>query len=194
MSTVSAPFGFRPAYSPSGTLRPNEFPDAIASGFGTQIFVGQPVKLVGGQFQPITSSSDKIYGVFAGVKFFRSASSIIASGETGWPAGATYQAGTMSCSVFTDPSIVYEVQANGSVVNASLGSQVNTASIAAGSTTVASGSQAMVSNTTVGAGVQGQWIIDSVQQAPDNAWGDNFTIVRVIIAFSQVWPASPSIG
>lgn len=185
MSTLSAPFGFRAAYNASGIIRPVQYPDAIVSGFGTQIYINQPVKLVGGKFQPITSATDSIFGVFTGVKFFSSTSATAAGGQTGWPAGQTYQAGTMTVSVLIDPNLVFEVQANGSVASTALGSQVNTASIAAGSTFTGL-SQSMVNNTTVGAGVQGQWVIINVQQAPDNGWGDPFTILQVQLAFSQI--------
>ena len=43
MSTVSQPFGLRPAYSPSGVVRPTAY--TIASAYGVNILQNQPVKL-----------------------------------------------------------------------------------------------------------------------------------------------------
>lgn len=193
MSSTNQPFGFRPAYHPSGIIRPTEFPNAIVSGFGTQIFIYQPVKIVGGFVQPITSSADKTIGVFAGVEYFVNNNSTVKSGSTGWPASATYDGTSMRVWIWDDIDISYEVQAQGSVAQTALYSQVLTTNITAGNVNVGQ-SGATVSNTTVGVGVQGQWTIYGVQQGPDNAWGDNFTILRVQQANNQINPASTSIG
>ena len=44
MSATSAPFGLRPVYSPSGTVRPTAM--SILTGYATNIFQNQPVKIV----------------------------------------------------------------------------------------------------------------------------------------------------
>lgn len=193
MSSVFAPFGFRPAYSFEGTIRPSEFPDAIVSGFGTQIFVNQPVKLVNGSFQPITAAADKTIGVFMGVEFFQNNNATTKGGSTGWPAGQTYQAGTMKVTVMDLSDLVYEVMADGPVLATALYSIVNTTNIAGGNINIGQ-SGASVSRTTVGVGNTGQWLIVGVQQGPDNSWGDPFTVVRVIQANSQVYGSLISIG
>lgn len=193
MSSTNQPFGFRPAYSPNGIIRPSEFPDAIASGFGTQIYIGQPVKIVGGFFQPITATTDTIVGVFAGVEWFTNNNSYVKSGNTGWIASQTYQAGTMRVWVHDDPSLVFEVQASGSVAATTLYSQVNTTNITGGNTNTGLAATT-VSPTTVGAGVNGQWAIVGVQQAPDNYWADPFTILRVLNARNVLIPMTTSIG
>lgn len=192
MSTATAPFGFRPVQNYPGTVRPNETPDGIASAYGTAIYVGQPVLLSSGKLTANTATTDKIFGVFAGVKYLASAtSSTFTYGY--WPAAATYVAGTMSTYYYDDPGQIYEVQANGSVAATALGSQVLGNAFTSGSTTTGL-SQMMVVNTTVGNGVQGQWLIVGVQQAPDNAWGDNYTIVRVKNAYPQVYPSTTSLA
>ena len=43
MSSVSAPFGFSPSFHNSGQIRPKAY--AIASGYATSIFKGDPVKI-----------------------------------------------------------------------------------------------------------------------------------------------------
>jgi len=44
MSSISAPFGFRPSYHNSGQMRPKAY--TIASAYAANIFQGDPVKLV----------------------------------------------------------------------------------------------------------------------------------------------------
>lgn len=193
MSSTNMPFGFRPAYSPSGIIRPSEFPDAIAQSFATQIFIGQPVKLVAGFFQPITASTDQVYGVFAGVEWFATLNSTVKSGSTGWAAGGTYVAGSMRVWIHTDPTLIYEVQATGPAAQTILGSQVITTNITAGNVNIGS-SGATVAPTSVGIGVQGQWMVTDVNQGPDNGWGDNFTILQVRNAYPQGQPFVTSIG
>lgn len=43
MASISAPFGFRPIYHNSGMIRQKAY--TIATGLGTNIFSGDPVKL-----------------------------------------------------------------------------------------------------------------------------------------------------
>lgn len=43
MSSTNAPFGMRAAYSPSGIIRP--VASTITSGYNTDIYTGQPVKI-----------------------------------------------------------------------------------------------------------------------------------------------------
>ncbi len=177
MSTTSAPFGFRPVQQYPGTTRPNETPDGIASGTGV--------------FQAIAATSDKIFGVFAGCKYLASAtSSTFTYGY--FAAAATYVAGSMSTYYYDDVNQLYEVQANGSVAASALGTQVLGAALTTGSTTTGL-FQGTVVNTTVAGQGQGQWLIVGVQQAPDNAWADTYTIVRVKNAYSQVYPSIVSL-
>lgn len=193
MSSISAPFGFRPAYSPNGIIRPSEFPDAIAQSFGTQIFIGQPVKLVAGFFQPITATTDQVYGVFAGVEWFANLNSTVKSGSTGWAAAGTYVPGSMRVWVHTDIQVIYEVQSTGSCAQTLLGNQMVTTNITAGNVNVGQ-SGATLGTASVGAAVQGQWIVTGVNQGPDNGWADNFTILQVRNAFPQGQPFVTSLG
>lgn len=191
MSTTSAPFGFRPVQNYPGTTRPNETPDAIVSGYGTAIYIGQPIKISAGYFQPIAATSDKIYGVFAGVKYLASlTSSAFTYGY--WAASSTSVSGSMSVYYYDDVNQIYEVQANGSAAYTTLGTQVLGANLTSGSTTTGLFQGTVVSTTVAGQG-QGQWLVVGVQQAADNAWGDNYTILRVKNAYSQVYPSIVSL-
>ena len=71
MSSTNAPFGLRPAFHPSGLDRAQALAGGIASGYGSAILKGQPVKYVtGGTIQP-AAAGDAFAGAFAGVEIGR---------------------------------------------------------------------------------------------------------------------------
>jgi hypothetical protein len=181
MSAVSAPFGFRPAYSPIGFDRAKKY--TIASAYGTAILKGQPVILnTNGTITAGTAAAD-ILGIFAGCEF------IDASGKPNvspnWPAAQATLAGTVPTAwVYDDPENVYEVQADGSIAQTAIGDQADVSNAAAGST-VTGQSQATLSATLGGVGVQAQFRIVGFALNQDNAPGDAFTVVQVKIARHQ---------
>ena len=115
-TTVNAPFGLRPAYSPSGVIRPTAF--TIASGYGANIFQNQPVRIApatsGGETEGTIVASAvgaPFIGAFQGVEFTDSDGRRRVSNK--WTAS---QVGTDVVAYVTlDPTIVYEIQANGSI-------------------------------------------------------------------------------
>ena len=138
MSTTFKPFGLKPVYHPSGLDRAVPF-------VGTNTFVpgtsySAPYSLSSGQsfyeFQPVaitssgqltianqTASSGKVYGVFNGVEYTNS---------DGRRSVAKYAALTTLAAatnivfwIFADPAIVYEIQCNGSVTSAAIGTEYN---------------------------------------------------------------------
>lgn len=183
MSATNAPFGFKPIYHPSGMVRAQAFPDGIASAYGTAIFSGQPVILnTNGTITAGTANAD-ILGIFAGVQYTPAGGGrpIL---QPNWIAGATYDAGTMTAYVYTDPDIVYKVQADGSVALTARGDQSDVSNVSNGSTYTGT-SQATLSATLKGVGVQGQFRILDLFLDPGNAWGDAFTVLNVSIARHQ---------
>jgi hypothetical protein len=75
-NTVNAPFGLRPAYSPSGVIRPTAF--TIASGYASNIFQNQPVRIApstgGGETEGTIVASAvgaAFIGTFQGVGVYR---------------------------------------------------------------------------------------------------------------------------
>jgi hypothetical protein len=67
MSSTNAPFGLRTAYSPSGTIR--EFASTIASGYASDIYTGQPVKIASDGTLQAASAGDSFVGAFAGCQY-----------------------------------------------------------------------------------------------------------------------------
>lgn len=178
MSTVSQPFGLRPAYSPSGALRPTAY--AIATGYNANILQNQPVKIGTDGNVQAAAIGDRFIGTFQGVEFTDSDGRRRVSNK--WTAA---QAGTDIVAYVTlDPTIVYEIQANGSIAVTDIGSQADFTTITAGSTVTGLSALMLDTATLTNSGNASLRIID-IAPGPDNAFGDNYTIVQVQIAEHQ---------
>jgi hypothetical protein len=187
MSSTNAPFGMRPSFHPSGLDRAQALAGGIASGLSSNILKGQPVKYVAsaGTITPVTGT-EAFAGAFAGVEYTDATGLRRVNNQ--WPANTTYLAGSCVAYFYNDINIVYEIQADGSVAQTSIGNEANftTANLAAGSQ-VTGLSAATLSNSLVGNGVQGQMRIVDISPDLNNAWGDAFTIVRAVNAESQMF-------
>jgi hypothetical protein len=187
MSSTLAPFGMRPLFHPTGLDRAQNMIGAIVSGHAFNLFKFAPVALnTSGLIIPDSSTTDFI-GVFAGVQYPDSLGRPTFSNN--WVSGTVTGTGPIWVFVWTTPDIVYEVQANGSVVQAALGDQANFSATAGQTQTSGSTltglSTCAISSTLAGAGVQGKVRIYDLQRRPDNDWGDTYTIVQVQIAQHQ---------
>jgi hypothetical protein len=186
MSATSAPFGLRPAFHPSGLDRAQALANGIVSAYATDILKGQPVKYVtGGTIEEVTGT-EAFVGAFAGVEWTDTTGRRRVSNY--WPALTAYQTGSCVAYFYNDPNIVYEIQADGSVAQSSIGDEANFSNLTAGSTTTGL-SQCTINASLVGANNVGQVRIVDIAPYPGNDWGDAFTIVRVTVAehqFAQV--------
>lgn len=185
MSATNAPYGILPVFHPSGLIRPEALQgNLLAAGYGTNLFKGTPLLLAtDGTMAILSGTGVDLYGVFAGVEYQDAGSGRpVASNK--WVANTAYVPGTMTMYVWADPDIIFEAQADGSVAETARGDQVNVTNIGAGSTLTGL-SQATVSATPVGAGVQGQFRVHNASPRPGNAWGDAFTVLQLSIARSQ---------
>lgn len=173
MSTVNAPYGFRPVSHPSGTIRIDSIPDGIASAYGTAIYENTPVKLVTSGTITVAAAGENVLGVFCGCEFEASGKRFI---QNYWPASQAYTAGTCVAKFTRDREIVYEVQGSGSFAQTAIGDCVDLDATTGNTTTG-------ISTGTVGA-VQGgtaQFQVLGLAPYSDNAWGDTYTQVRVKI-------------
>ncbi|MEY4377412.1 MAG: hypothetical protein RJB26_1962 [Pseudomonadota bacterium] len=178
MSTVSQPFGLRPSYSPSGVVRPTAY--TILTGYASNILQNQPVKIGTDGTVQAAAIGDRFIGTFQGVEFTDSDGRRRVSNK--WTAS---QAGTDIVAYVTlDPSIVYEIQANGSLAVTDIGSQADFTTITAGSTVTGLSALMLDTATLTTSGNASLRIID-LAPGPDNAFGDNYTIVQVQIAEHQ---------
>lgn len=191
MSATNAPFGLRPAFHPSGLDRAQALANGITSTYSSNILKGQPVKYVAasGVIQPVTST-EAFSGAFAGVEWTDTTGRRRVSNY--WPANTAYQTGSCVAYFYNDPSIVYEIQADGSVAQTSVGLEADFSNLTAGSTTTGL-SQCTMSASIKATGVQGQLQVLDIAPYPDNDWGDAFTIVRVQVARRQIAAVVPGI-
>ena len=192
MSATLAPFGLRPAFHPSGLDRAQALAGGIPTTYGYDILKGQAVKYVAasGVIAPVTATTDALSGAFAGVEWTDTTGRRRVSNY--WPASTAYQTGSCVAYFYNDPNIVYEIQADGSIAQATVGLDANLSNFAAGSN-VTGLSQATLSASTLGTGVQGQLQILDIAPYPGNDWGDAYTIVRVQIARRQIAAVVPGI-
>ena len=186
MSATSAPFGMRPAFHPSGLDRARAYTDGIVSAYASDILKGQPVKLVTAGNIEAAASGDPFLGAFDGVEWTDTTGRRRVSNY--WPASTAYQTGSCVAYFYADQNIVYEIQADGSLAQTSIGDEADLSNVTAGSTTTGL-SQATLSTTLAGAGNSAQCRILDIAPYPDNAWGDDYVIVRVNISEYQIAPA-----
>ena len=186
MSATSAPFGLRPAFHPSGLDRAQALAGGIASAYPSDILKGQPVKYdTNGTIVP-AAAGEAFVGAFAGVEWTDTTGRRRVSNY--WPANTAYQTGSCVAYFYNDPNIVYEIQADGTLTQASIGDEADLSNTTNGSTTTGL-SQATLSNSLIGANGEAQMRIVDLAPYPDNNWGDNFVIVRATISqfqFGQV--------
>jgi len=200
MSATSAPFGLRPAFHPSGLDRAQALAGGIASGYATAILKGQPVKystaavLTGSQgtIVPVSATSDSWSGAFAGVEWTDTTGRRRVSNN--WPANTSYVTGSCVAYFYNDQNIVYEIQADGSMAQTTIGNEYNFTNLTAGSTTTGLSQCTLGYNTAQGNTGQGQMRVVDLAPYADNAWGDAYTVVRVVNSQSQFFGSVTAIA
>ena len=204
MSSVSAPFGLRPAFFPTGVERAQCLQNGITSGYNANIFKGQPVSYVNAANVGATGSANgtiiatpqasgastsqqyAIAGSFQGVEFTDTTGRRRVSNF--WPAGTTVQSGSVTNAYFyNDLNIVYEIQADGSMAQTSIGNEYIITNITSGNSTTGLSTATLGSATAVANGNQGQVRVVDLGQGVDNAWGDAYTVVRVQLASTNFY-------
>ena len=191
MSATNAPFGLRPAFHPSGLDRAQALAGGITSGYATQILKGQPVAYSpsNGVIVAITANSTNAAwsGAFAGVQWTDTTGRARVSNY--WPASTAYTAGTCVAYFYNDNNIVYEIQADGSMAQTTIGNEYLFTNVTNGSSTTGLSQATLGASTAVGNATQGQMRVVDLAPYVDNAWGDAYTIVRVVNSNSQMFGA-----
>jgi hypothetical protein len=181
MSSVNAPFGLRPAFHQSGTIRPTN--GTVASGYASNIYMNSPVAITTDGTLILGAAGSRIQGAFQGVEYQLTATGPRVVSNM-WPASL---AATNIRAYFTkDPWITYEIQADGSLGLTNLGNQADwsTNTTSSGNTTTGLSSVALATGTITTSGSAGLRIV-GLTPGPDNDWGDTYTIVQVQISEHQ---------
>ena len=211
MSSVSAPFGLRPAFFPTGLERAQCLQNGITSGYAANILKGQPVAYVNAANVGSTGSANgtiiaaqapgsastsqqyAVAGSFQGVEFTDTTGRRRVSNY--WPSGTTVQSGSITNAYFyNDLNIVYEIQADASMAQTTIGNEYLFTNVTNGSSTTGLSQATLGASTAVGNGSQGQMRIVDLAPYVDNAWGDSYTIVRVVNSNSQFFGAVTAIA
>lgn len=183
MSSTNAPFGLRPVFHPSGQVRPFVLDNGIADAFASNILNGQPVKIVADGTIEDADAGDRFVGSFDGAQWVDTTGRPRISNY--WPANTAKLSGTtIIANFYRDPTIMYEIQADGSLTQANIGSQADFNNATAGSTVTGFSQCTLNTATLTSSGSAGLRIIN-IPPGPDNAPGDAYTIAQVQISEHQ---------
>ena len=179
MSSTSAPFGLKPAFHPSGTIRPVVM--TIASGYATGILQNQPIKIHTDGTIQAAAINDRFVGTFQGCWYTDAYG--VPQFSNQWIASTTAASGTLvNCWVTIDPATIYQIQTNATVAVTAIGQQMDVTTITAGSTTTGLSALMLdVSSAATNAGLQ----IMNLAPGPNNDWGDTYVIVEVRVSEHQ---------
>jgi hypothetical protein len=208
MQTLT-PFGLRPAYHPTGLERPTVLFNGIVNQYASNIFKGELVGITasgavgsggtpgGGQIAVLATNTTHalVFGVFHGVEYTDLTGRRRVSNF--WPASnnciVDQGQNAILVYVWTDPNIVYEIQADAAIPNTY--GQIGSGYDLSNSTAVANGAggtancQFSAGNTATGLSTAALGVstvnstanmrVVDISGDPGNAWGDPFPVVRV---------------
>lgn len=191
MSSVLSPFGLRPSFHFSGGQIHNDA-GTIASAYASNIFQGSPVGYIADGTIALAAAGGTgatgACGAFQGVEYTPTATGRRTVGNM-WPAST---AATQIVAYFTsDPLIVYAIQANATLAISAIGAEYNwsTNDTTAGNSTTGLSSVTLdVASVDSPAGLK----VVGLTEGPDNAWGDTYPIVNVLMSEHQFAAVIPS--
>lgn len=180
MSSVSQPFGLRPAFHPSGVIRPVAL--SITSAYDTDIYQNQPVKIIpsstGEGTLAAAAVNDRFIGTFAGCQYTDTLGNFVTTNR--WAANTV--ATDIVAWTYMDPAIVYEIQSSATLDVTSIGKQYDFTAASGNTVTGLSSQMLDAASSATNAGLQ----VLNVSPGPNNAWGDTYVIVQVRISEDQI--------
>jgi len=181
MTATAQPQGLVPARHPSGIIRIENLVDGVANPYASNLFTGTPVmRGTDGTLQFTTGVAGACIGVFQGCEYTSGTKRFVIPY---YPAGTTYEVGSMIAKFTADPDIIYEAQSVGPVTAADVGGAVNVSGASViGNTYTGFSTQHVGAPTGATAGT---FIIVGLSPYDDNAWGDAYTKILVQIATKQ---------
>lgn len=175
MPATSAPFGLRPVFHPSGTIRP--VASTVLSAYNANIFQNQPVAFAADGSIVQAAAGARFIGTFQGVEF--------TDGEGRRRVSNRWLANTVATDIIAwvtrDPTIVYEIQSGATIALTNVGNQADFNGVTGNAVT---GLSDTLLSTTLGTANAGLRIL-GISPGPDNAFGDNFVILQVQISEHQ---------
>mgnify|MGYP003110398972 FL=1 len=175
MSSSATPYGARPVgtLSASGSFTGKVRHYGIASGYGTDIFYGDFVKLVAaGTVEKDTGTTTLTpVGIFLGVSYTDPNTSQKTFAQY-YPASTA--ASDIQAYVLDDPNVLFEMQADGSAAVTNIGNNVAVVQTA-GSTSIGTSKNAIDISTAATTTATLPVRIVDISPKSDNASGDSFT-------------------
>ena len=166
MANKDAAFGLKPVRRLGGVANftANEY--VIASGATGPIYQGSPVIMDaagGGDIIVAATGATDIVGVFGGCSY--------TDPTTGKPTWSNYYPGSIAASdivaeIYDDPKIVFEIQCDGTITQASVGANADMTSIDSGSSTTGKSSAEISATTASGTA---ELRIIGLSKDPDNS-------------------------
>ena len=191
MATTAAPYGFKPVNLIGGQAYAGSTRQIkIASAYDTNIFNGSIVSIVAAgtiEIVATVGSNSSVFpagtvGVFVGCSYTDPNSSQKTFSQY-WPASTS--ASDAVGYIVDDPDVVFQVQADATMAQATLGANAPLAAVqstSTGSTTTGNSTSAL--DATVATTTQGFRVVGFVN-SPDSAVGDTYTDVLVKFNIAQ---------
>lgn len=183
MSSINAPFGLRPAFHPSGTIRP--VAGTITTLYNANIFMNSPIGIIADGSIALAAAGGVAVagacGAFQGVEYNPTATGPRVVSNM-WPANTA--AVNIVAYHTQDPTIVYEIQANATLTQAAIGQQFDWSANNTNSGNTVTGLSNVTLDVASSAANAGLRVI-GLTPGPDNAWGDAFPIVQVQLSEHQ---------
>ena len=191
MATTAAPYGFKPVNLIGGQAYAGSTRQIkIASAYDTNIFNGSIVSIVAAgtiEIVATVGSNSSVFpagtvGVFVGCSYTDPNSSQKTFSQY-WPADTS--ASDAVGYVVDDPDVVFQVQADATMAQATLGANAPLAAVQSGSTgSTTTGNSTSALDATVATTTQGFRVVGFVN-SPDSAVGDTYTDVLVKFNIAQ---------
>lgn len=177
MSQLAAPFGLRPAYSPSGIVRPGPL-GTIVTAHPTDIFQNEPIAINAAGFIVGAAPGARAIGTFQGVEYDDVEGRHRVSNR--WIAN-TVATNIRAYYIQAQDSVMYEIQANAALAQADIGQQFDWDALAGSAITGLSSVALDVASAGANAGLR----VLGLNPGPDNELTDPFPIVLVQISEHQ---------
>ncbi len=177
MSAELNPFGLRPAYSPSGIVRPGPL-SSIVSGHPSTIYQNEPVRVRADGNIEGAPAGQRAIGTFQGVEFVDTEGRFRVSNR--WTANMVATE-IRAYYIQAQDTVMYEIQADDTLDISSVGQQYDWTTLAGSDVTGLSSVALDVSTAGANAGLR----VLGLNPGPDNEFGDAFPVVLVQISEHQ---------
>ena len=180
MANVNKPFGLRPIGNLSATGAQKQYAYEIADNQSGAIFQGDLVTVFDGylvKFNPATHTA--AVGVFNGCNYVDPS-----SGKPTWknfyPGSVNITSGKITAEVLDDPNQLFIIQADEDIVQADIGKNADVTAATTGSTVTGVSAMTLDSSTIDKTAALNLKIV-GVYDVPENALGEDYTLVVVKI-------------